>query len=88
MESKEIQSQLWKVLESRDRSLTKGLHRWGEQEKALVERKEEITSLKKAADEKDDEITKNNLIDFLRQIEYSGEIVDWLDIYDFSHLGP
>ena len=57
MESKEIQSQLWKVLESRDRSLTKGLHRWGEQEKALVERKDEITSLKKAADEKDEEIT-------------------------------
>ena len=68
MESKEIQSQLWKVLESRDRSLTKGLHRWGEQEKALVERKDEITSLKKAADEKDEEIeTKDEEITSLKK---------------------
>jgi len=56
MKSKEIQSKLWKVIESRDRSLTEGLHRWGEQEKALVERRDEIRSLKKAADEKDEEI--------------------------------
>jgi len=34
--------------------------------------------------EKEEEIIKNNLIDFLRQIEYSGEIVDWLYIYDYS----
>ena len=56
MKSKEIQSKLWKVIESRDRSLTQGLHRWDKQEKALVERRDEITSLKKATDEKDEEI--------------------------------
>ena len=56
MESKEMQSKLWKVIESRDRSLTQGLHRWDKQEKALVERRDEIISLKKATDEKDQEI--------------------------------
>ena len=56
MKSKEIQSKLWKILESRDRSLKQGLHRWDKQEKALVERMDEIASLKKAADEKDREI--------------------------------
>ena len=49
-------SSLWKVLDSRDRTIAKGIKNWDKQEKALVERRDEITSLKKAADEKDQEI--------------------------------
>ena len=70
MKSKEIQSKLWKILESRDRSLKQGLHRWDKQDqeisllrKTLEERNlesnekdKEIELLKGESNEKDEEI--------------------------------
>ena len=74
MKSKEIQSKLWKILESRDRSLKQGLHRWDKQDqeisllrKTLEERNlesnekdKEIELLKGESNEKDEEIEEKD----------------------------